>query len=307
MIKKDVFNGDVKAQLKAAANDRLYRFMMADGMIRGAVVNGTRMVKEMQANHELGGMETLVLGQAYIAAALLTANLKSKDRISIHIQCSGPMKGLDVESNVFGEVRGCLKNSRFSLETVPKDADLSAFFGAGFLTVTKYLEGAGKPFSGQVMLEFGTLAQDLANYFVQSEQTPSAFNLSVYFNARGGVEGAGGLFLQAMPGAGETVIADAEQVMAGLPSPGESFARGMGAQTLVMGHFEKMMPIFLGNHRVEFFCRCTRDLMRGYLAQLPARDMDDIVENGPFPLEIRCHNCNTTYDFSRSDLLDLRR
>ncbi len=307
MIKKDVFNGDVKAQLKAAANDRLHRFMMADGMMRGAVVNGTRMVKEMQANHELGGMETLVLGQAYIAAALLTANLKAKDRISIHIQCSGPIKGLDVESNVFGEVRGCLKNNTFSLETVSTDGGLSTFFGAGFLTVTKYLEEARKPFAGQVMLEFGTLAQDLANYFVQSEQTPSAFNLSVYFDAHGRVEGAGGLFLQAMPGAGDAVIADAEQVVAGLPSLGQAFAGGMGVQTLIMGHFEEMMPIFLGNHRVEFFCRCTRDLMRGYLAQLPARDIDDILENGPFPLELRCHNCNTTYDFSHADLLELRR
>ena len=307
MIKKDVFDGDVKAQLKAAANDRLHRFMMADGMIRGAVVNGTRMVKEMQANHELGGMETLVLGQAYIAGALLTANLKSRDRISIHIQCSGPVKGLDVESNVFGEVRGCLKNNVFPLEELPADAGLSALFGAGFLTVTKYLEDAGKPYSGQVMMEFGTLAQDLANYFLQSEQTPTAFNLSVHFDARGVMTGAGGLFLQAMPGAGEAVIADAEKAVSGLPSLGEAFADGAGPQKLVMAHFENMMPIFLGNHRVEFFCRCTEDRMRGYLSRLPAKDIDDILENGPFPLEIRCHNCNTTYGFSRSDVLEFRR
>ena len=307
MIKKDVFNGDVKAQLKAAANDRLHRFMMADGMIRGAVVNGTRMVKEMQANHELGGLETLVLGQAYIAAALLTANLKSKDRISIHIQCSGPVKGLDVESNVFGEVRGCLKNNVFPLEDLSADAGISALFGAGFLTVTKYLEDAGKPYSGQVMMEFGTLAQDLANYFLQSEQTPTAFNLSVHFDSKGMMTGAGGLFLQAMPGAGDTVIAEVESVVSGLPSLGEAFADGAGVQKLIMGHFENMMPIFLGNHRVEFFCRCTEDRMRGYLSRLPAKDIDDILENGPFPLEIRCHNCNTTYEFNRSDVLEFRR
>ena len=307
MIKKDVFNGDVKAQLKAAANDRLHRFMMADGMIRGAVVNGTRMVKEMQANHELGGVETLVLGQAYIAAALLTANLKSKDRISIHIQCSGPVKGLDVESNVFGEVRGCLKNNPLPLEDISADAGLSALFGAGFLTVTKYLEDAGKPYSGQVMMEFGNLAQDLANYFLQSEQTPTAFNLSVHFDSQGRMTGAGGLFLQAMPGAGDSVIADVEGAMSGLPSLGEAFADGAGAQKMIMAHFENMMPIFLGNHRVEFFCRCTEDRMRGYLAQLPSKDIDDILENGPFPLEIRCHNCNTTYGFTHSDVLELRR
>jgi len=307
MIKKDVFNGDVKAQLRAAANDRLHRFMMADGMIRGAVVNGTRMVMEMQANHELGGPETLVLGQAYVAGALLTANLKGKDRISINVQCSGPVKGLDVESNVFGEVRGSLKNNVFPLDSISTDAGLPALFGAGFLTVTKYLEDAKTPYSGQVMMEFGTLAQDLANYFVQSEQTPTAFNLSVHFNEHGVLEGAGGLFLQAMPGADDTVISHAEQIVSGLPSLGEAFANGTDAQELIMGHFEEMMPIFLGNHRVEFFCRCTEDRMRGYLSQLPAGDIDEILENGPFPLEIRCHNCNTTYGFTREDILALRQ
>lgn len=303
MIKKDVFNGDVKVRLKAAANDRLHRFMMADGMLRGAVVNGTRMVREMQANHELGMLESLILGQAYVAAALLTANLKGKDRISINVQCSGPVQGIDVESNVFGEVRGSLKNSTLALDAQALDTGIPALFGAGFLTVTKYLHDTGKPYSGQVMMEYGTLAQDLANYFVQSEQTPTAFSLSVHFDDDGRVDGAGGLFLQAMPGAEDETVRDAEVAVAGLPSIGELFARGGGGEALVMEQFENLMPLFLGNHRVEFFCRCTEDRMRGYLANLPSADIEDILENGPFPLEIRCHNCNTTYAFGRSDIL----
>jgi molecular chaperone Hsp33 len=54
MIKKDIFNHDVKEQFRAAAKDRLYRFMMADKMIKGVVVHSTRMVNEMRANHHLG-------------------------------------------------------------------------------------------------------------------------------------------------------------------------------------------------------------------------------------------------------------
>ena len=92
MIKKDIFNHDVKAQFKASAKDRLYRFIMADQKIRGAIVHTTRMVKEMQANHEIGPLETLVLGQAYTAVSLLSSGLKDKsDRVSMNIQCSGPM------------------------------------------------------------------------------------------------------------------------------------------------------------------------------------------------------------------------
>ena len=307
MIKKDIFNGDVKARLKAAANDRLHRFMMADGMLRGAVVNATRMVREMQANHELGMVETLLLGQAYVAAALLTANLKGKDRISINVQCSGPVQGIDVESNVFGEVRGSLKNTALSLDAATWDGRIPTLFGAGFLTVTKYIHDRAKPYSGQVMLTYGTLAQDLANYFVQSEQTPTAFNLSIHFNDEGQVDGAGGLFLQAMPGAEEQVMADAEALVATLSSPGELFADGGGAEVMVMAHFERLMPIFLGNHRVEFFCRCTEERMWGYLSRLPASDIADILEKGPFPVEVKCHSCNTVYAFNRSDILALQK
>ena len=116
MIKRDIFNRDVKAQFKAAAKDRMYRFVMADGTIKGAVVHTTRMVREMQVNHGIGPLETLVLGQAYIAAALMCSSLKGKDRVSFNIRCSGPVQGLDVEANTFGEVRGSLKNQEIQVE-----------------------------------------------------------------------------------------------------------------------------------------------------------------------------------------------
>lgn len=305
MIKKDIYKGRLKDQLRASAKDRLHHFILSDGMVRGAVVNCTRMVNEIRANHELGPVETLILGQAYIAAALLTANLKGRDRISMHIECSGPLKGLDVESNAFGEVRGFLKDPDFSKNLSDNKNNLSSIFGAGFLTITKYLEDAKTPYSGKIMLEYGTIAEDLANYFVQSEQTPSAFNLSVHFDEQGDVDGAGGLFLQAMPGAQPDVVANAEDIMRLIPSLGDAFAQDIEPDNLVLEKFETISPILLGNHRVEFFCRCKMDTMRGYLSKLPKDDLLDISQNGPFPLEIRCHHCNTVYSFSKEDIAGL--
>ena len=302
MIKKDIFKGDLKEQLKASAQDRLYRFMLADGMIRGAVVKTTRMVNEMRANHGLEGPETLVLGQAYIAAALLTANLKARDRVSMAIQCSGPLKGLDVESNVFGEVRGYLKDPGFSSHMDKAASTLSSLFGAGFLTVTKYLEEAKHPYSGQVVLEYGTIAEDLANYFLKSEQTPTAFNLSVHFDEKGEVTGAGGLYLQAMPGADDDTVASAQTMLRNIDSLGRAFADNQEPAALVNLYFQGLNPVLLENHRVEFFCRCSEKIMKGHLATLPEKDITDILDNGPFPVELRCHNCNTVYRFTRQDI-----
>ncbi len=305
MIKKDIFNHDVKERFKAAARDRIHKFTMADGHIRGAVVHATRMVNEMRANHALGPLETLVLGHAYIAAALLCATLKGKDRISLSIQCSGPVKGLDVEANVSGEVRGYLKTQRIHAAEPDRIASLSSLFGAGFLTVTKYLEDARTPYSGQIPLEHGSIAEDLAVYFLKSEQIPTGFKLSIFFDEQQEVAGAGGIFLQAMPGADPGQVAAAENILQSLDSAGRAFTSGVSPQTLITKNFASLAPHFLGQSRVEFFCRCSRDRMQGYVKSLAPGDRADILENGPFPLEIRCHHCNSVYRFTRNDLKDI--
>ena len=301
MIKVDIFNKDVKAQFKAAAKDRMYRFIMADGRIKGAVVHTTRMVNEMRANHGFGPLETLVMGQAYIAAALMCSSLKGKDRVSFNIRCSGPVQGLDVESNTFGEVRGSLKTN--SIQADPKQIqDLSSLFGAGFLTVTKYLDDAKNPYSGQIALEHGSIAEDLAVYFLKSEQIPTGFKLSVFFNENQEVTGAGGVFLQAMPGVSPEKVIEAENSIQNIHSLGEEFANGGEPEQIIEKAFATLSPRFLDSSRVEFFCRCTRKRMEDYLKNLSARDMDEIKENGPFPIEARCHHCNSVYQFSKEDM-----
>ena len=79
MIKKK-YGHTLKEQLIASAKDRLYSFSLDNGTIRGAVVNGIRMVNEMRDNHELGILETLVLGRAYLGISLISANLKGISR-----------------------------------------------------------------------------------------------------------------------------------------------------------------------------------------------------------------------------------
>lgn len=303
MIKKDIFNHDVKAQFKASAKDRLYRFVMADKMIKGVVVHNTRMINEMQANHNLGPLETLVLGQGYIAASLLSASLKEKsDRISISIQCSGPIKGMDVEANVFGEVRGYLKNKNIEVKPEQNIKYLSTLYGAGFLTVTKYLDDAVTPYSGQVALEHGSIAEDLANYFLVSEQIPTGLKLSLFFDEAEALKGAGGIFLQAMPGAEPDAVIRAEKLIQSMDSLGQMFAEDKKPEEVIEKTFSDLKPQILGSNRVEFFCRCSKERMQRFLRGLAKEDRQDILKNGPFPLEVTCHHCGSAYRFSKADL-----
>jgi molecular chaperone Hsp33 len=305
MIKKNIGGESLKERLLASAKDRLYNFLLADGAIRGAILNGTRMINEMRANHELGILETLVLGRAYLGAGLMSANLKGADSTSIKIECSGPIRGLTVEANAFGEVRGFLKNVPIPIDKPMRDFDLAPFFGAGFLSVIRYLEEAKQPFTGKVALKYGNIAQDLANYYLTSEQLPTAFNLSIKYDKEGEATGAGGLFMQAMPDADDALTAELEQLVIKFPSMGEVFANEQEPAALIQEVFQKYEPRFLADRRIEFMCHCSPARLRTVLAMLPEDELKDIRDNGPFPLEMRCHYCNTLYHFSEEAIQNI--
>lgn len=305
MKKKKRYGRTVKEQLIASRRDRLYNFIMARDTVRGVVVNGTRMINEMRWNHQLGILETLVLGHAYLAAALMSANLKGNDRIGLQVECSGPIKGLSVEANAFGEVRGYLKQVPIPIEKPLESFDLSPFFGAGFLSVSKYMEDAKQPFTGKVMMEYGRLAKDLALYHLKSEQIPTAIKLGVSFDRQGEVTGAGAVMLQALPGADDEVLARLEEKAHALDSMGEAVNQEGFPEQWIQQNYGGYGPRLLNQRGVEFMCHCNRQRIVTMLTMLKREDLMELAQNGPFPVELRCHYCSTRFNFSQNELLKI--
>jgi len=272
MEKRKRFGNGLKAQLEASARDRAHRFLMADGTIRGVVIHGTRMINEMRANHGLGILETMVLGRSYLGVGLMAAELKGASRIVAKIECSGPIRGLVVEGNAFGEVRGYLFQVPIPVEKPLDDFDLSSFFGAGVLSVTRHLTDAKDAFTGQVALKYGNVALDLANYYLESEQIPTAFRLSIQFDRKGDVIGAGGLLLQALPEVDAQILPGLESRVTDMPSLGHAFADETTPRDVVDSYFGAYHPRFLGDHRVEFMCHCNRDRLEKLLTLMPTEE-----------------------------------
>jgi molecular chaperone Hsp33 len=299
--KKKPYGQTLREQLVASSKDRLYSFLLDLGSIRGALVHATRMVNEMRANHELGMLETLLLGHAYIAASLMTVNLTGGDRVTLRVDCTGPAKGLSVEANAFGEVRGYLMENPIPLDH-NQSYELRELLDQGVLSVTRTLEKARQPFTGQVRLEHGTLAEDLAHYYLVSEQAPSAFSFSVQFDAEGEAAGAGGLFLQVMPGTGENKVERLEQMLRRLPSLGRLFAQQLPPERLLQEHFAELHPVMLGQRRIAFMCHCSKSRFRHFMAALPPEELSEILRTGPFPVITTCFNCSSAYTFPREEI-----
>ena len=111
--------------------------------------------------------------------------------MQLSIECGGPIGGIYTEGWANGSVRGYSKNNPIPLTRELTSLDLDELYGPGFLTISKLFEGKKTPFSGQTMLQWGDLAKDLATHFDQSEQTPTHFILSIDFNDKAQVVGAG--------------------------------------------------------------------------------------------------------------------
>ena len=66
MIKAQINDNELNSHIDSLEKDGLSIFVMADGRARGALFHGTRFVNQMRSQHNLGILETMVLGQASI-------------------------------------------------------------------------------------------------------------------------------------------------------------------------------------------------------------------------------------------------
>lgn len=300
MVKAVIENENVKEHLKNLPDDSRDIFLLADGSVRMTVVSAAHIVNQMRANHRLGLLETYVLGQAYIAGLLLTSTVKGNDRVQLNIECGGPIKGISIEAWAVGAVRGYLVENPIKLEKPLTSLDTSMLFGPGFVTVTRVLEGSKEPVSGTVMMQYGNIAKDLALYFDESEQTPTLFYISLGFDRNGNVKGAGGIFIQAMPGCTDETLEKLSKKCTELANLSDAISEGKSADEYVESQFSSFSPQKLSSSFVAFSCPCTREHFQSYLSKLPQKEKDEIL-SGPFPLELECFNCGTTYKFTKSE------
>jgi molecular chaperone Hsp33 len=108
-----------------------------------------------------------------------------------------------------------------------------------------------------------------------------------------------------MPQADEELAGNMEERVTSLPSLGEVFTEEKDPETLVATAFQGYSPRLLANRRIEFMCHCSPERVRNLLLLLPTDELKDIRDKGPFPVEINCHYCNTPYQFTKEDILEI--
>ena len=286
--------------------DRLVRAITKDGMVQ-AVAVATRDLTERARNiHTTLPVATAALGRALAAASMMGNALKAEGAsLTLQIKGGGPLGTVMAVADEFGNVRGYVQQPHVDLPLRPDGKlDVGAAVGSsGSLTVIKDL-GMKEPYIGSVALLGGEIAEDLAAYFVESEQIPTACALGVLVDRDQSVKAAGGYLIQLMPGAGEDVITKVEGgIMAAGPVSALLDKNDDPEQLLrdVMSDFDLKI---LETCPVSYRCYCSRERVERALISLGRDELEQMLaEQGG--CQLTCQFCDAVYDFSAEDLKGL--
>ena len=157
---------------------------------------------------------------------------------------------------------------------------------------------------GSIGLFSGEIADDLAMYFVESEQIPTACALGVLVGLDQSVTAAGGYLIQLLPGAGEDMIERIEAGVRAMGSVSHALAGGLDGEGLLRAVLPGFQLEILEKHPVEYRCCCSRDRVSRALISMGRKDLTELIqEQGQ--AELTCQFCDQVYRFSRQELEQL--
>lgn len=282
--------------------DYIVRAMAANGQIRAFAIQSTNLVEYARKRHNTSPVATAALGRLLSGAAMMGSMMKGEhDLLTIQMKGDGPINGIIATADSHGNVKGYAGNP---VVVIPPNyagkLDVGAAIGYGTLTVSKDL-GMKEPYNTQLPLTTSEVAEDLTYYFAKSEQVPSAVALGVLMEKENTVKQAGGFIVQLMPFAEEEVICGLEEAVAEIKSVTSLLEQGYTPEMLlekVLGKFDIQWE---GSMPAQFYCNCSKGHIMGSLATISKKDIKEIIDDNE-PIEVKCHFCNSAYQFTPEEL-----
>lgn len=285
----------------------LKRAITKDASAVSMVLDAADIVSEIEKIHKTSAVVTAALGRLTIAASLMGYGLKGKDdSLSLKLDGNGPAGVLIAVSDGMGNVKSYVQNPvvEIPLNSVGK-LDVAGAVGTdGTLTVSKDL-GLKEPYSGTVPIVSGEIGEDIANYFVASEQVPTVCGLGVLVNPDLTVKCAGGFLVQLLPFADENCIAAIEKNVAEIKSVTDLFSQKSPEEIALM-LLDGLEPNILDSTEAVYKCDCSRERTERILAGLGNEELEKMAEEMD-SIDVECHFCGKKYQFTPDEVRALKK
>lgn len=282
--------------------NKLLKTLIFDGQLSLSVLDTTEMVNDAIKIHNLSPVAAAALGRTLTACTFMSSNLKSEtDKLSVTVAGNGVGGKITVCGNGELAMRGTVDEPQADLPLKPDGKlDVGGFVGnTGRLTVVRSM-GLKDPYSGSSALVSGEIAEDFTAYYAYSEQTPTAMALGVLIDKDGSSSGAGGVVIQAMPGATEENLAKAEEVISGLSDVSKKI-KELGAEGILKKYFGDFGADKYEEYHPEYKCLCSREYIEGVLRSLGKEELKDVIKKEG-AVKVDCQFCRKEYVFTDEDV-----
>ncbi len=278
------------------------RAISADGGIRVIFCDSTAIVKRSCEIHHTSKTMTAVLGRALTATALMSCLLKDKDNtLTLQIRGDGSAGTIICVGDYKGNVRGYAEDA--SVELPPNaygKLDVGGAVGAGTLYVIKDM-GMNEPYVGVSPIVSGEIAEDITEYFANSEQTPTVCALGVRVDPNNMCFAAGGYLIQLMPGFDEKDVERLETNVNMAGSVSKLIADGADGDAIIDHLFQGIEYQMFDEFDIEYRCPCERSRYLRALTSLGEKDWEELKEAGE-PVETNCRFCDRKYVFELDEI-----
>lgn len=279
---------------------------MTNAVVQGEDIYGvaaitTAMVAEAQRLHGASPTATAALGRLLTGSALMGALLKDEShRVSLQVNCRGPVRRLLAEADGRGYVRGYASRPTVDLPSRDGKLDVGGVVGKGILHVLKEV-GLPEPQTGAVPLVSGEIAEDLAAYFGQSEQIPSAVSLGVFVNAHYEVAAAGGFLIQFHATIADDLVSHIEKALAKVPSATTMIQEGYQPVEMLQQALGSLPLDIVRHNTPQWYCACSRERVVRALIAIGANELRQLIAENQ-DTEVKCEFCTTAYIFRPQEL-----
>lgn len=288
--------------------DFLVRGMTADGFVKITAVQSTQLVERARQIHKTLPLATAALGRTLTAVSMMGNELKyDKGSVTLQFRGDGPLGAITAVSDSNGNVRGYLQNPAAVLP-LRSDGHLNVGAGVGrdgVITVIKDI-GEREPFTGRIELQSGEIAEDVAAYYVLSEQIPTVCALGVLVDRDQSVKCAGGYLLQLLPGAPAGLVDLLEYRVQDVGSVTANLEKGLDMRQVVEELLYGMGLQLMEEHPVEYECKCSRSKVESALISLGREELQRLIDEEE-TTDVTCQFCDVVYHFERKDLEELRK
>jgi len=288
--------------------DFLVRGMTADGFVKITAVQSTELVERARQIHKTLPLATAALGRTLTAVSMMGNELKyDKGSVTLQLRGDGPLGAITTVGDSNGNVRGYLQNPAAVLP-LRDDGHLNVGAGVGrdgVITVIKDI-GEREPFTGRIELQSGEIAEDVAAYYVLSEQIPTVCALGVLVDRDQSVKCAGGYLLQLLPGAPAGLVDLLEYRVADVGSVTANLEKGLDMRQVVEELLYGMGLQLMEEHPVSYECKCSRQKVESALISLGREELQKLIDEEE-STDVTCQFCDVVYHFDRKDLEELRK